>query len=386
MRILMLSTDFLPNIGGITAHIVGLSAGLRNLGHKVTVVVPQRIRPWSLPWTREEHTQNCHVVRLGVPTLPKMTWVYPFYVANLLQRSIRSGYQVIHWHTFDSEITCRLKGVVKIFTNHTSYFLEYVSDPSTMSRARRLVKPADIVIAPSQELAQATITAGYAADRTRVIPNGVDTNRFSPNVDGLLVRRRYGIPLDECVILCPRRLEKKNGVIYWVRAIPLVLAQSKERVRFVFVGDYRDQNQYSAREEVLSAIAELDLGDQVIFTGAVPNREMPKYFAASDVVVLPSLVEATSIAGLEAMASGKPIVGTNVGGIPEIVNDGETGYLIPPADPPALAEAVQKLVTSPNLRESMGRAARKRAECEFAWSVIAKRTVTVYEEAMNLYQ
>lgn len=381
----MLTTDFLPNIGGIAAHVVGLSEGLSQLGHSVTVVVPQPARLKLTPRVCEEYVQNFRVIRLGVPTLPRLGWLlYQRKAAAWLQQTIRSGYDIVHWHTFDQAMIRRLRDVTRVFTNHTSQFLEYVANPVEMSRARKIVQPADWVIAPSRELAEATLTTGYPADRVCVIPNGVNIDIFSPNVDGQGIRHRHRIAPDECVVLCPRRLEKKNGVIYWVRAIPGLLSTHCERIRFLLVGDYQRNDQYSAREEVLSAIARLDLGDQFIFTGAVPNSEMPAYFAAADIVVIPSLMEATSIAGLEAMASGKPIVSTNVGGLPEIVLDGKTGYLVPPADSPALAGAMRKLIAAPSLRESMGQAARERVLREFDWRVIAERTAAVYRQARML--
>lgn len=387
MNILMLSTDFLPNIGGIAAHIVGLSSALKRLGHIVTVVVPRPTYPWLLPWTHKEHIQNFNVIRLGIPAIPRLGQLYyKFYIANWLQRFIRSEYDVVHWHTFEEDVVRRLKISAKVFTNHTSYFLECVANGERMQQTRRIVKPADMIIAPSRQLAQATVSAGYPDSLIRIISNGVDTEFFSNTINGQYIRQRYDIASDECVILCPRRLEKKNGVIYWVRAIPILLLSCKIRVRFLFVGDYQFDDEYSERQEVLSGIAELGLGNQIIFTGAVPNQEMPYYFAASDIVVIPSLMEATSIAGLEAMSSGKPIVGTTVGGIPEIVSDGETGYLVPSGDSAALAEAAGRLVESPHLREIMGKAARKKAVREFDWLSIAEKTVDVYKEAIRLHQ
>ena len=117
----------------------------------------------------------------------------------------------------------------------------------------------------------------------------------------------------------------------------------------------------------------------MIFTGAVPNDRMPEYYAASDVVALPSLKEATSIAGLEAMASARPLVGTNVGGIPQIVKDGDSGILVPAKDPEKLADAIVRLLDNDSARAAIGERARQRAKL-FDWRTIAQAYPHIYAQ------
>ncbi len=386
MRVILLTTDFLPNIGGIAAHVAGLAGGLARNGHVVTVVVPRRVQGKWVARERLERADGYDLIRLAVPGRRWFGKSYVPYVAARLNQFIRSGADVIHWHTYDYDILAQLPDAPKVFTNHTTYFIEFVSDLARMHRAKAIVNPADIVIAVSGQWADATVATGFPADRVRRISNGVDTDRFSPSADGTELRKRYGIGADECLILSPRRLVKKNGLIYWIQAIPLLLSGVSRKVRFMFVGDWQGKAEYSSREEVLAGIKVLDLGDQIIFVGAVDNREMHGYFAASDIVAIPSLVEATSIAGLEAMATGRPIIATTVGGLPEIITDGEHGLLVPPADTPSLAEAARRLVQSPELCARMGRAGRERAVREFDWRKIAERTVAVYREAIDMHR
>lgn len=110
---------------------------------------------------------------------------------------------------------------------------------------------------------------------------------------------------------------------------------------------------------------------------------MPEIFRSADISVLPSLAEATSIAGLEAMASGLALVGTNVGGIPTIIYDGVTGLIVPPRDPAALAEALDSLCANSETRKAMGQAARARVEAEFSWPKIAEETRHIYEACLK---
>lgn len=385
LRIAMLSSDYLPNIGGIATHIAGLSWGLQQLGHHVQVIVPRWTFPWRHVGASSQSINGTDVVRLGIPFHPRLKPLYWEFERLWVTRFVRAErIDVIHWHTFEQRAVANLHGPAKVFTNHSSVFLAYRDQISKREQMRAILSPAHVVITPSHELADATVEAGFDRDRTFPLPNGVDTTKFAPNVDGSEVRARLGIAENEILILCARRLVKKNGVIYWVQAIPKLLERVHTSVKFLFVGDYEIRDEYSSRTEVLNAIERLSLGNRVIWTGRIANEEMPAYFAASDIVVLPSLVEATSIAGLEAMASGKPLIGTNVGGIPEILSDNETGILVPPGNSEALANAAAELVNNPSRMHVMGQSARQRVVDKFSWVEIARRTQAIYQKAIEI--
>ena len=130
-------------------------------------------------------------------------------------------------------------------------------------------------------------------------------------------------------------------------------------------------------------LAENGMLDRTIFLGSVANSEMPDLYRAADLSVLPSLAEATSIAGLEAMATGLPLVGTDVGGIPTIIEDKATGLIVPPRDPDAMANALGQLISDADLRRRMGAAARAKVEREFTWPVIVRKTVEVYRACLD---
>ena len=251
-----------------------------------------------------------------------------------------------------------------------------VEEGTYIRRYRWLLGHADHVIGPSQELVDAVVKIGISRNMTSFVSNGVDTEKFNPEVEGMGVRVKYKIRPEDKVILCPRRLELKNGVAYLIEAMPYLINKNSG-ARCLIVGDGSERGKLE--EEVIR----LSIADKVIFAGRVTNVEMPKYYAASDVVVLPSLKEATSIAGLEAMAAGKPLVGTNVGGIPQIIADGETGILVPPRSPEELAHAVISLLDDDKKRHSMGLNARKRAESEFSWQIIARKTQILYQRVIQ---
>jgi type III pantothenate kinase len=132
-------------------------------------------------------------------------------------------------------------------------------------------------------------------------------------------------------------------------------------------------------------VRDLGVADSVIFAGSQDNRDLPEFYAAADIVAIPSLKEATSIAGLEAMASACAVVATNVGGLPEIIEDGVTGLLVPPRDPAALSLAITRLVETPALRKHLGLAARARVERSFTWEQVANETTKAYERAIAVW-
>jgi glycosyltransferase involved in cell wall biosynthesis len=388
LRIGLLTSDFLPNSGGIAAHVAGLSTGLSRQGCRVCVIVPESAKSRTENGLLWECNSGVTVVRArlwNLPYLNRFTWIRR--QVSLFQKiAVQFPMDVLHWHTplAESEVAARVEARGKVFTNHTSQFLEWVLARQNPTQAEKTLACADVVVCPSQELVDATCHSGYPRDRVMFIPNGVDASRFSPEVRGADVRSKLGFRADEVVVLCPRRLEKKNGVTFWLDSIPLILASTRLSVRFLLVGDYRGDSRYSDREAVLRKMKNLALGDRLVWVGSVHPDNMPQYFAASDIVILPSLLEATSIAALEAMSTGKPIVATRTGGLPYLVKDNISGFLVDVSDHVQLARATLKLVENESLRRQFGDQARNRVVSEFTWESIANQTLTAYHRAIAL--
>lgn len=174
-------------------------------------------------------------------------------------------------------------------------------------------------------------------------------------------------------MLVPRRLFEKNGVEYFIRALPLI--RTELEIDAVLVGDGPE------RERLERIAGELDVTDMVTFMGSRPNDEMPALLADADVAVLPSLMEATSVAALEAMSCGVPVAASRVGGLPEIVDE-SVGTLFEPADPQSLATALVALLRRPD-RVATGLRARERVVQ--SWSVVrlARRHQEIYETLLR---
>ena len=252
-------------------------------------------------------------------------------------------------------------------------------------RYRRIsLASADAVIATSREFARlAEVHA--SPSRIHVIPNGVDTDEFAagrPAPEAL--RQRYA---GDRIVLAIRRLVPKNGIQYLVQAAPEILRVCPE-TRFV-IGGWGSQE-----SDLRKAAAALGVSHRFDFVGKIPNPEVPGYLAVAAVVVFPSSMESTSHACLEAMAMGKPVVASRIGGLAELLGEEGRGILVDlfasdgsTYDAPAaldrdamlrLAGVIAGLLLDPDRARRLGEAARSYALAHFDWNVLVDRIVRVY--------
>ncbi len=363
MKILLACVDFPPAIGGVAAHVYELGRELVRQGHRVQVAsfrIPKSTPP-------RETVAGMEVYRVSPG--PRILW------RRVMRRAIKTAVaafspDVIHVHGIRPLTPSRGLGVPVVFTNHTSGFLKRVERGGfARKRVGAMMAHLSHTISPSQELVDAGIAVGYPAERSSYIPNGVDVERFHPDNDGAALRKEWGVSADDVVVLAARRMVPKNGMKYLAQAAKGFL---DERVKLVMVGDGEEL------PLVRKTLQADGVADRVVLAGNRGNAEMPAHYAASDLVVLPSLKEATSITGLEAMATGKPLVGTRVGGIPDLIAEDENGVLVDPADPDSLASGVRRMIDDADFRQRAGKVSRQRVEDHFSWRVIAARTADVY--------
>jgi glycosyltransferase involved in cell wall biosynthesis len=203
-----------------------------------------------------------------------------------------------------------------------------------------------------------------------VIPNGIALEKFAPAITKGL-RPAFGVADEDLVLATIGNLRRLKGHEDLLRAIHLVKGKYP-RLRLLVVG--RDAGMRSQLEQL---IVELGLPDHVRLLGE--RSDVARVLSLADVVVQPSHEEGFSNAVLEAMACGRPLVATNVGGNPEAVRDGVDGLLVPARNPAALADAVDRLASAPELRERMGRNGRRRVESEFSMARMVERFAEWYE-------
>ena len=205
------------------------------------------------------------------------------------------------------------------------------------------------------------------------IPNAIDLSKFE-NLESGKLRRELDLDTDAPILLTVGRLSKQKGVQYLLRAMPEVLSEISN-TRLALVGAGED-------EESLKALArELGIQEAVRFLGW--HAEIPEFLKDADLFVLPSLWEGMPNVILEAMASGVPSVATEVGGTPELVSDGETGVLVPPADSDALARNIIFLLQDRELRIRMGQNALERAKSHFSPEQMIARNERLYAELVH---
>jgi glycosyltransferase involved in cell wall biosynthesis len=220
----------------------------------------------------------------------------------------------------------------------------------------------------------------YPAEQVYVVPNGVDLERFWPG-DKRASRARLGIPANETVVLFAGQVSEEKGLLHLVRACRRLVPHHNFRLLVAGssslwggVEDLEEQTPYERQ------IAEETAGLKATFLGKVAHAKMPMVYQATDIFVCPSVWdEPFGMVNLEAMATGLPIVATRAGGIPEVIVDGVTGLLVPPADADALTGALRGLLDDPLLRRRMGQKGLTRAQ-EFTWDSIAGRVKEIYEE------
>jgi glycosyltransferase involved in cell wall biosynthesis len=249
-------------------------------------------------------------------------------------------------------------------------FPEFRLDRSTYIQERLLARGVDRYIAVSQDVAKRLVqTFRWPPQKIEVIHNAVQSERFQRPADPRLRRQLTG-GTKSSVCFTAARLDPQKGLD--------VLLQAAARVpeaRFALAGEGPE------RSRLESQAAALGLGDRMLFLGH--RTDIPELLAASDVFVLPSLYECSPLAVLEAMAAGKPVVTSAIGGTDELVVDGASGLLLRPGDADALAFTLRRVLGDPPLRARLGAAARDRAVALFSAPVAAERVTRLYEELLE---
>lgn len=286
----------------------------------------------------------------------------------------RDRYHIVHTHTTKAgllgRIAARLARVpLVVHTPHGQAFHGYLNSAGSRALQRVecwLARWTDRVICLTEAERQDHLRFRVGPPgKFDVIHSGIDIERFkkarlasSPHM-----RRGLGLPEDGPLVACVARLVPVKGVSHLLEAVPMVRAVVPQAT-VVFVGDG------PLRGELEQRAAALRLDGAVAFLGL--RQDVADILALCDVAVLPSLNEGMGRAAVEAFAAGRPVVGSRVSGIQDVIVDGQTGFLVPPAHPQALADAIIRCLTNPDLADAMGRRAQAEAERYSITGMIAK--------------
>ncbi|HEY1804594.1 MAG TPA: glycosyltransferase [Terracidiphilus sp.] len=365
-KITHLGKYYPPHMGGIEIHLRDLVRYQAQSCSVEVIVANDDVR------TARERIDGAELIRLGclgsiksMPVCPALPWFVN-----------RSEADLIHMHMPNPAAAfayivsrCRIPLVI---THHSDTVgratIRRLSDPFVQEAMRR----ASRIIVTSRCYADTSSELKLHRDKVDVVPYGINPSRFS-NVESETVRSirsRYG----PRIVVAVGRLVPFKGFDVLIRAM------QKVRGNLLVVGD-GPQRRYL--EEIASDCRE---SGRVFFTGTVDNSQIADYLSAADVFVIPSVSRAESfgIVQLEAMASGLPVINTDIdSGVREVSIDGQTGITVAPGDASAMSEAIRLLLDRPDLRQQFGKAAKARVKAEYSAELMCMRTMNVYDEAMK---
>ncbi len=388
MMHVVIFTCALPREGGVTSFINALASALQQAGCRATIMNPLGTgsQMQVLP------AQTGSIVH-------KLLYWGPAYLAAYMAAQKTLSRRLARlltedppdcWHANDVAAALAAPPRVPLLLTVHGYLTQEVVDRG-IARQRSLLqryllrqevqgylRASQIAAVDAQRAHHVRALAGDLP--TYVQPNGVDTTRFSPIGPGRKEwRARWGAGDDDLVILCPRHLEERYGIMDLFAAVMSLDPKFFRRIRLVYTGSG------PLKGHLEKAITTAGMGEQIRLSGVIPYRDMPSLYRAADLVAVPSVGSATAgegspMAVLEAMATGKPVLASRVGGIPEQVADGSSGLLVPPNDPPALARAIGHLLTEPHLLTTLGAAGLRRAQEYFSIKALANSYMRLYLE------
>jgi alpha-maltose-1-phosphate synthase len=311
--------------------------------------------------------------------------------ADLSMAAAIAGADVVHSHTWYTNLAGHLAailyGVPHVLTVHSleplrPWKAEQLGGGYALSSwcERVAVESAAAVIAVSSGM-RADVLATYpslAAERVHVIRNGIDTGEYAPD-PGTEVLEKHQIDPGRPTVAYVGRVTRQKGLPVLLRAAEML----DPRVQLVLCAGQADTPELGAEVTGLVAHLRESRSGVIWLNEMLPKHEIIQILSHATVFVCPSLYEPLGIVNLEAMACGTPVVGSNVGGIPEVVLDAQTGLLVPPGDHIVLAEALISLLGDPARAAAMGELGRQHVGAEFSWASIAGQTAALYTELVR---
>lgn len=378
-RICVVTHLFLPHVGGIERVVYEQSRRLLQKGFKVIVLTSNAVGKKS--YVYDGINVYCYpAVKVGfgrgIPYIAPKPSGYSTFL-----RCIKSS-DIVHAHGhpylssyFAIKMAKKYSKPV-VLTQHNTFieygglwdFAEKVND---LLIGRRVLQDSDKIIAVSKATLNYVLSLGANKHKTEVLYNGVNIERFKPFLSKMEAREILGLPKKSFLVLSVRRLVYKNGIDTLLESAKIIVENNKN-VLFLVAGTGPDFEKISMR------IKQFKLENNFKLLGFVSDECLPLYYNASDVFALPSKSgEGMPLVLLEAMASGLPVIATNVGGAPEIVAE-HCGRIVPPGDAVSLAKAILEFFKCDFL--SLGMKIRNVVEQKYSWDINVKRLIGIYEE------
>ncbi|MBN8563685.1 MAG: glycosyltransferase family 1 protein [Leptolyngbya sp. UWPOB_LEPTO1] len=348
-----------------------------------------------------QHTPHCRTIRLTAGPqkfIPRdeLFGYLPEFVEALQQFQADSGFQYDLVHTnywLSSWVGMTLKklqGVKQIHTYHSLGAVKYQSisaipmiAKTRLATEKLCLETAERIVATSPQEKDHMRSLVSTHGSIDIIPCGTDTRRFG-HISRIEARRALGLEQDAKIVLYVGRFDRRKGIETLVRAV----GQSKlkdQNLKLIIGGGSRPgQSDGAERERIEGIVNELGLQDITMFPGRLGVENLHLYYAAADVSVVPSHYEPFGLVAIEAMASGTPVVASDVGGLQFTVIPEITGLLAPAKDDAAFAKAIDRILADPNWRDQLGQAGRDRVEKMFSWDGVAAQLGKVYQQVLKV--
>ncbi|HYV99924.1 MAG TPA: glycosyltransferase family 4 protein [Candidatus Acidoferrum sp.] len=381
MKVAIVNSFYPPWRGGAETYVSSLATALRNRGHSITVICScDPLKPGIYNDNGIDINRLRLIGRLyGTPIPVGLRGALEEIDADILHANFPSPY-----FAYNVSRIARLRKIPAVLTWHNDLPGVTLSAKLLIEIHDKLVLPRYIheyrqIIATSPIYASRSRILGQFPKRVTVIPNGVDCKRFNPEVDSSEVRRLLEADR-KFVLLFVAALTKWHrykGLEILLHAMKIA-GGIEERIMLIIVGDGELKPEFESLADTLN------LKKQVVFVGDISNEQLPSYYGACNVLVLPSkdMSEGFGLTLLEANATGKPCIASNIGGIPSVIENDYNGILVPPNDPISLAQAIISLAKDSEKCLKFGRNGRKFALLR-DWREIASKTEQVYMQSLN---
>lgn len=290
---------------------------------------------------------------------------------TLMKRKIPTPFiQTIHGVLADEYLQSLERESSSLRMKLSKFFMKYLAGIE-----KEVAQEATLVVTVSKYSARKIIQLyDVEESKIRIVPNGVDTQRFKPNKDCLKVKEKIAGDSKHLILFVGNLIPRK-GLQFLIEAAKRVLKENRD-TKFVVVGDGPLKN------HLVSYSKKHGVSDKFVFLGNVPEAFLHQLYNCADVFVSPSIQEGQGITLLEAQATAKPIVAFNVSAIKEVVKNNETGLLVKP-NSFDLANALSRLLSNPTLREKLGRSGREYVSENFSWDTLAQKMFQVYSEVLE---
>jgi glycosyltransferase involved in cell wall biosynthesis len=390
VKILLATAYDYPHLGGLSVHLTTLKSGLESRGHEVRIVSFTDVPKWKKEGVVRGPAFVLNKLKQGSGYVWSLKRRKEGLEAIIKAEVADGSYDLVNAQDVFTTFAAISSDVPVVSTVHGYLTFEGISKGSVIegsAEAKELMEDERASYKATREVITVdTRIKDYIEKETGVvgnmIKNFIDVESFKPEIERRdEFREKYGLEKDDLIFFVPRRLTKKNGVIYPILSLPAVLEKfPKARVVFAGTGE--------AMETMKAKAAELGVTDRVTMVGAVDHTDMVEYYAASNVALVPSIYsagveEATSISALEAMGSGVPLIACAVGGLKEIIEDGVDGLLVEEQNVKALSDAMIRLLGDPEEGQRLADAARAKIIAEYSHFAAAEKYEAIYLKALN---